>query len=91
MSSSPVNDAAFTEKDDIVSTEQQPGSDNLDNVADEHTSPVISQGHHATTTGKPKKRGKKSMAQRGPTALPRNRGTGFEGVTCMSKTSLKEC
>lgn len=27
-----------------------------------------------------KKKGRKTTAQRGPTALPRNRGTGFEGV-----------
>ncbi|GJN66374.1 hypothetical protein PLICBS_000392 [Purpureocillium lilacinum] len=30
------------------------------------------------TKKKRKKRGKKSLAQRGPTALPKNRGTGFE-------------
>ncbi len=32
------------------------------------------------TKKKRKKRGKKSLAQRGPTALPKNRGTGFEGT-----------
>lgn len=44
-------------------------------------------GHVQTGTDRPKKRKKKGFLQRGPTALTRNRGTGFEGK-CSTVTSL---
>lgn len=35
----------------------------------------------STVSGKKKKKSK-AFAARGPTALPKNRGTGFEGLSC---------
>lgn len=58
---------------------QHHGTGNEDSQADVNQDATTSTG--VCPPAAKKKRGrKKTTAQRGPTALPRNRGTGFEGM-----------
>lgn len=61
-----------------------PNADDIESSRDQGTTTAEQQtptddAPNHTDTGKPKKKKKKGVLKRGPTALTRNRGTGFEG------------
>ena len=58
-------------------SEDDAGDDGQDDAPDAPVNPAQLSGAR-----KKRKKSKKTTASRGPTALPKNRGNGFEGVAC---------
>ena len=77
--------SAQTNNEAVASVMQTSGDAGPSSMqAPDETTPLqesesVDSGEASATTKKKKRSKGKSVAQRGPTALPRNRGTGFEG------------